>query len=264
MTGDGTPPIYTHINGSIMLEKYRKLIRKPDYRFGRTFFLRTAAKHEVLMVDKAVMDQIKAFCLQNSIPVQMMFIMGLRTFLARVNGRERDISLYNIVARRGTLEEKTSGGTRVQAMPFRTIFDEDLPFLEALGKLLEKQNTIYRHADIDTMELFDLAYSLYGMKRGEDFCSLPMTFQPVPMDFGNDMKIRTKWYCSGTAAASIYLTIMDGDGTGALRCYYEYMTKIIKAETIRICHRYILNVIQAGMENPAITVKDLLDLPLPE
>ncbi|MEA4888651.1 MAG: condensation domain-containing protein [Clostridiaceae bacterium] len=258
-----TPPIFTHINGSIMLDHYRRLIRKPGYRFCKAFFFRTTAKHEVFTIEKEDVERMRDFCIQNSLPsMQILMIMGLRTFLTRVNNRESDISFYSIISRRSTLEEKAAGGTRAQTIPFRSVLKEELSFKDALNALIEKQNTLYRHADFDTMEIFNLEHKLYNMKQTEGYCSMPITFQPIPIDPGNGMKIKTKWYCTGAAATSVYITILDGDNTGALRFYYEYMDKIIKKETVVRCHKFIMKTIMTGIADPAVTIKALLDAPV--
>ena len=214
------------------------------------------------MVEKDDVDLMKAFCLENSFPsMYLLFIMGLRSYFAKVNNRTRTVSIYNIVARRGTIEEKMSGGTRVHFLSFTTVLNEDMTFRDALNVLMEKQNSIYRHADFSSLRVFDIEYQKIGMKPGEDYRALTITFQPVPMELGNGMKADTKWYCNGSAAQPFYLTIMDGDGTGSLRCYYEYMNKHIKADRVRECHRFAIQVIKEGIKNPMITVGELLDLP---
>ena len=259
----GTPPAYTHVNGLIGLEKYRKVIRKPDYPFGKTAFLRTTARHEVLLVERQDVENMQEFCTQQNVPsMQLLFFVGLRTYLARVNRGARDVSIGHIVARRGTLEEKQSGGTRPLALFCRTTIDSEASFTDALQIVLEKQNAYYRHASTNTVEIMQMAHDEYGMKPYEGYCTTFFTFQSVPMNVGYDLKVRSQWYCNGTAAMSLYVTIMDDNGTGALRCYYEYLDKVIKAERVQECHRYMLNVIRAGMEDPSITMSKLMELPL--
>lgn len=261
--GDGTLPTFTHVNGQGMLESYRKLIRKPDHPFARTFFMRTTARHEVFSVDKKDVDRMKNHCLENNIPtMQLLFFLGLRTYLSRVNNRAKDVSITDVVARRGTLEEKLSGGTRPQGLVCRTYMEEDTTFAAALDFLMQKHNTLYRHADTFMMDVFDIIYSTYGMKSYEGYSTTLFTFQPIPLDFGSEVKSHSEWYCNGAAASSLYIMVMDGEEEGSLRCYYEYMDKIIDVATLRTCHTYMLNVIRAGIANPSITLKELMEIPL--
>ena len=112
------------------------------------------------------------------------------------------------------------------------------------------------------MEIIGLMHTQYGMKMYEGYATTLFTFQPIPLDFGNGWNVRSRWYCNGTAASTVYVMVMDGDETGSLNCYYEYLYSIIPRENIYACHDYILNVIRTGMENPNITMKELLDIPL--
>lgn len=258
----GPKPIFTHINGSEVLQKQRDKKKDPELRFGNSFFIKTTAAHVVRMVEKEDVDKMKAFCLENGIPtLQVLFLLGLRTCLAKVNGREKDVSINSVVARRGTLEEKQSGGTRVHPLPFRTIFEEDVSFMDMLQTILEKQNILYRHADFDPMEAFKLMHKNYGFPPQNTYITIHLTFQPVPMAAKNGAKVSTKWYCNGTAASNLGISIMDGDGTGALRCYYEYHDSMIKPQTLDKTHQFMTRVILAGIENPSITLKELMDLP---
>ena len=58
----------------------------------------------------------------------------------------------------------------------------------------------------------------------------------------------------------IYLTVMDGDGTGGLKGYYEYQTRIINEETLNKFHSYLINSLQTAVENDELTLGQLLDV----
>lgn len=259
----GPPPISTHVNGSIMLEKYRKFKRKPDYRFGRGISLRTTARHAVHMVSAADMAKMTAFCQTNRIATtQVLFTLGVRLYLAKVNQREQDISFHLISARRGTLVEKLCSGTRVHPLILRTIMAEQVTFAEAIDQLREKQHAMFRHPNLSPLEMFALMSQHFAYSPLEGYSALHLTFQPVPLIDRNGVSVSTWWYCNGTAASAIGLSIMDGDATGALRCYYEYQDHQIKPETIARFHTYMIQVILAGIANPNISLKNLLDLPV--
>ena len=55
----------------------------------------------------------------------MSFIDGITYLFQKMNGQE-DVSINNAIARRATLKEKKSGGTRIHSFPFRTVFSEDV------------------------------------------------------------------------------------------------------------------------------------------
>ncbi len=261
--GQPNLPIYTHVNGSVVLEKLRKKLKDPTYRYGSSIYLITTAKHEDIEMSKEDVDRLAAFCSANKIPtMQVMFLFGLRTYLSKVNSREADISMTNTVARRGTLEEKNSGGTRVHFLSFRTNLSEETTFHDAINALVEKQMSLYRHMEFSPLEMFGMEYKhLPNYAPGRNYRAVTMTFQPLPMEGPHGEKVTTKWYCNGTAAQPFYLTIMDGDGAGTLKFYYEYLNRYIKVETVQKCHNYMVKVLLAGISNPDITLKELLDLP---
>jgi len=260
MSGD--MPIFTHVRGSVVLEKWRRIKRDPEYRFANGLHIRTTAKHAVLMVGKEEVDEMLAFLEKQSLPsLQALFFVGIRMYLAIVNGRQKDISILSIVARRGTLEEKLSGGTRANSLPLRTVMNEDLSFIDAVRMVLAKQNLLYRHADTGTFEIFGIMHKNFGYKPYETCFPLHITFQPVPLVGKNGERAESKWYCNGAAASDFSISIMDGDGTGALRCYYEYQDKHIAKDIPEKVHRTMLRVIMAGIRNPDITIGDLLSIP---
>lgn len=260
---DGPPPLGTHVNGAIVLEKWRKHKRDPQYRFYRSVHFQTTARHVIHMVGSDDVAQMAAFCQANRLPTtQVLFTLGVRLYLAKVNNRADDVSIHTIAARRGTIHEKSCSGTRVHPLLLRTIMTEDLTFQDALLMIQEKQHTLYRHVDFSPLEMFNLMRKHFDYSPLEGFVALHLTFQPVPLTDRKGLPVTTHWYCNGAAASALGLSIMDGDGSGALRCYYEYQDKQVKPATVIKFHRYMIDVIRAGIANPAITLKELLDLPI--
>ncbi|MDD2534767.1 MAG: condensation domain-containing protein [Eubacteriales bacterium] len=252
---------HTSISGSQVLENHRKKVKDPEFRFASSFFLKTSARHEVLMMDETIVNKMKEFCQINNYPISLLIYFGLRTFYAKVNNRASRIGSMNMVARRSTLEEKKSGGSRVQTILMgSTDIDEKLTFKESLELILAEQNAHYRHADFSAMRVFEIENQLHGMKPGTNWRAFSYTFQPMTLDLGNGVKIATRWYSNGAAAQPIYITVMDGDGEGSLRFYYEYLVHHIQVEQIRKCHEFAIKVILTGINQPSITLGELIDL----
>lgn len=256
----GRLPSYTHVNGTRIRDTWRKIIRKPDHPYGRGVILRTTAKHEVIGIDRPDLDAMTAFCEEHRIPLQWLFLAGLRTHLARVSGRVDDVTIAVTVARRGTLVEKRSTGDRATGLHVRTIVGEDETFMDAVEQLGRKQNSILRHADLNFLEIFAMEAEVYGVKSYEGYAPIVFTFQLLPTDLGHGLRARMEWYCSGTSQMALYVMVMGSDDS--LRICYEYYDHQIEAATLRRCHAYMLDVIRAGIRNPEITMRELLDLPL--
>lgn len=254
-------PIYTHVNGTEVLEKHRKKKGNENARASNGFFLRTAAGHDLYWIKKEEVDKFTEFLKSNQLPsMQVLFQMAVRTYLAKVNNYEKDVSTFNVVARRGTLQEKKTGGTRVHFCILRTIMEENITFIEACRQLLAKQSELYRHADFDPLEMIYLGKAMLGLGDTDGHISVSMTFQPVAMTIKEDIQIESRWYSNGAVSQMLYITIMDGDGTGGLKCYYEYMSNFITQETIKTFHESVVKIMLKGCENPNISLKELFDV----
>jgi|GEM_PF-480118 len=257
-------PMYSSINGRSNLEKNRKRHRDPNLRYGNTLsnMLHTAARHEVMHITREDVERIAAFCQYKKISMQSVFMFALRHALSTLNERQDDITFMVSVARRAALSEKNTCGTRASAIRFRTVFDEDCTFEQACVEISEYQSKCYRHADFDLQELLSMESEHYH-KKGMFSSYSPglFTFEPAPLSLEDDTPMHSDWYCNGAVSTSFYLNIMDADGTGGLRCYYEYQYKNIKRERICLFHTIMMRSIAAGIQNPAITIGELLDMP---
>lgn len=254
-------PIYTHVNGSEVLEDYRHKKGNENSRAGNAFFLRTTSGHDHYWVDKEHIDKFTEFITSHHLPsLQVLFQMALRTYLAKVNNHEKDVTTINVVARRGTLKEKKTGGTRVHFVLFRSLMEEDTTFIEGCRQLYNLQNELYRHADYNPLEQLYMQKKMYGIKDTESYHSVSMTFQPIPIKHRDDTPVEGSWYTNGAASIMLYITIMDGDGTGGLKCYYEYISNHISSETIKHLHESMVKIMLKGCENPDITLEELFEV----
>ena len=253
-------PLLSHINGPSILENYRLKKKDPNLTYAHTLGIRTSARHEVLYVAKEKVDKIQRYCEENKISMQAAFMFGVRTALSKLNNRQDNIGFTPTFARRGTLQEKRAGGTRVHSSTFRNIMAEDVTFEKACQIIFGQQMAIYRHADCDTIEIINMeakAYSRKGYFTG--WYPMIFTFQPVKLVVSDGTPIHTKWYCNGAFSSPHYLTIMDADGTGALRCYHEYQKHVVTAQRLREFQSLIEQAVMAGIENPSATIGEILD-----
>ena len=254
-------PLMAHINGPEVLERFRKKKKNPDLRYAKAFGLRTSARHEVMYIPKEDVEKIQAFCEQQKISMQSVFMFGVRTALSKLNNRQDDIGFSATFARRGTLQEKRAGGSRVHSSTFRTIIGEDTTFEQACQEIYNYQMQIYRHAESDTVEIITMEGKTYNRKGYfTGWHTTIFTFQPIKLVLADGTPMHTKWYCNGAFSSPNYLTIMDADGTGALRCYHEYQKHVVKAERIREFQSLIIQAIMAGIKDPEVTVGSILDM----
>ena len=257
-----TEPLFTSLKGSQELAAYRKKKKSPDLRVCRNFYLRSLAGQVIKVVSAEDVARCKEFLVEQRFPsLQLLFTLALRTYLAKVNDRTPDVTFGGTLSRRGTLEEKRTGGSRVHHFDVRSDLPETTTFMEALEVLLEKQNQHYRHMDFPSVEAINMAHEIYGHKPGTTHSGVLMTFQTATFTLDDGLTFKTMWYGNGATAIAAYLTIMDDDGSGGLRCYWEHSLSRMPARYIEEAHDFMVRAIRAGVERPSITLGELMDLP---
>ena len=100
-----------------------------DFIHRHIFFLRAAptvsdsmeAAIDVFHLEEEPTKRLMTFCEQQHISLQCLLLMGIRTYLQKVNQCD-DVSIQVAYARRATLQEKKSGGTRIHSFPFALRF----------------------------------------------------------------------------------------------------------------------------------------------
>lgn len=256
-------PLFTSLKGSPELSAYRTKRKSPELRVCKNFYLRSKGGHIVKVVSADDVERCKTFLVEQRFPsLQLMFSLALHTYLAKVNDRTPDVTFGATLSRRGTLDEKRTGGSRVHHFDFRTVLPETTTFMEALESMLEKQNLHYRHMDFPSVEAINMALEAFGQKPGITYSGVLMTFQPLAVTLDDGLTFRTMWYGNGATAIAAYLTVMDDDGSGGLRCYWEHSLTRMPARYIDDAHDFMVRVIRAGVERPTITLGELMDLPM--
>lgn len=259
----GGPPTYSAIDGTHARDRYRKLIRKPEHPFGHVIMLRTGSKHENLRIPPSDVEALTRFCAENRVRIQTVFLLALRTYLARVNGAVDDVSINWTVARRGTLREKRAGGHRATAMILRTVLTPEATFSDALQMIGDTQSSHSRHAEFPFMDSLKMQQATYGMKAYEWYAMV--TFTMVVFDADQlGLPFRTKAYPTGTTPMPVYVILSGCLTPGSLNILYEFQHKRVSGTAVHHCHAFLLDVIRTGIQNPDITMRELLDLPVGE
>ena len=243
---DATEPIYTHINGTSELKKYRIKKKDENLRYGPFFILFSKANNIMLPFLKELVEKMKVYCIENKVTMQSLILLALRSYLAEANEVD-DVSIYTVVARRSKLREKNTGGSRVHYFPLRTVFSKEEDFKTSSQIIVNKLNAIFKHADIGSEEVAQILKDKFSVPPlGTYFIGI-MTFQPVELKLNDEIKIESKWYGNGAIATPFYLTVMDGDGNGGFKFYYEYHKNRIKEDTIKYMHNFMIDFIEKGV-----------------
>lgn len=257
-------PIFTDITGPEKLEKEKILLKNPKLRAATITSTSVNAEISNFHLEEEPSNRIMNFCKECKIPVVCLLLMGLRTYLSKMNHFERDITIKSTVSRRGTLLEKKCGGTRVHFFPCRSIIEESDSFLNGIKKLQESQNKIFKHANYDPIAFTNERIKYYKNKPGQSYECMSLTYQPLSMraEQSNikdlDIKYQSNWYSNGAAASPLYLTVMHRSLDNGLDFFFEYQTGRVTHKELEYLYYYLCKILFMGIENPEITVGEIL------
>ena len=198
------------------------------------------------------------------VSLQCLLIMGIRTYLQKANGND-DVSINVAYARRATLSEKKSGGTRIHSFPFRTIIPEDKTFLEGIHMIRDGQNEIFRHVNYDPVEYFAYRAKTYPVAPGRTYEPMSLTYQPMTskeqgLNKLGDIKYKTKWYPNGATTQALYLTVMHRPDDNGLDFHFEHQIMAISKNTLDHFYYYMCRIMFKGIEHPDMTIGDIIKL----
>lgn len=253
-------PFYAAVHGPAFLEAYRKKKKNPDIRVPMAYNpLHDKCDMLVEHISPEDTEKIFGYCLENKISPESLFVMGLRTYCSAINYRIDDVSMMTVCSKRSTLKEKNMSGCLAQPLIFRSKLSEDLTFDGALKELVRTRVSLYRHLSYPYTKARDLSLSLfdYGPIQGAN--SMMYSWIPIPIDDRFPFKLEFKTYNLERYFTPLYtMTIPDPTDKG-INMYYMYRVKLSTKENIKALHKNTLEVILKGIENPDITLKELLD-----
>ncbi|MBP1561939.1 MAG: peptide synthetase [Oscillospiraceae bacterium] len=257
-------PMYTDFNGMGRLITQRRENNNPNQRSAVIVSRSMDASISVYKLEKEPTRRLMKFCEDNQVPMTSLLLMGLRTVLSKFNNEEKDVSVKTNVARRGTLLEKRSGGTRIHFFPLRTIIEPDKTFLEGINIIQAEQNRIFRHANFDPIEL-NIRRAQYRKNiPGSSYESISLTYQPLSIrhDTGDmpDVNYKSMWYTNGVAAQPLYLTVMHRPEDNGMNFNFEYKKDAVTEYEMEYLYYYLCRVLFRGIEDKDRTIQEILDM----
>ncbi|MCM1182369.1 MAG: condensation domain-containing protein [Roseburia sp.] len=255
-------PIFNGIEGPAALEEARKKNPKARAAHSRTEKMESAL--DIFHLEEEPTQRLMSFCEEQHISLQCLLIMGIRTYLQKMNGND-DVSINVAYARRATLLEKKSGGTRIHSLPFRTIISEDKTFMEGILEIRDRQNETFRHTNFDPVEYFAHRSKVYALEPGTTYEPMSLTYQPLTLrEKGltrlGDIKYKTKWYPNGATTQAMYLTVMHRPDDNGLDFNFEHQIAAITREKLEYFYYYICKIMFKGIENPNLKIGAIIKL----
>ena len=241
------------------------MFQNPNLRTAFNASGDTTSALDIFHLEGEPTQRLMNFCEEYHVSLVCLLLMGMRTYFQKVNGHD-DVSINNAIARRATLKEKKSGGTRIHSFPFRTCFSQDMKFIDAIYAIRDKQNEYFRHANYDPTAYFAYRAKTYPQPHaGLTYEPISLTYQPLTLkekglDQLGDIRYTTKWYPNGMTPQAVYLTVMHRPEDNGLDFNFEHQVKAFSREELEYFYYYLCKIMFKGVENPDLTIGEIIKL----
>jgi hypothetical protein len=255
-------PLYSDIQGPKVLEAAQKRhndkkLRAADIEMDNLF---VAVKDYYLEPEptKNLMD----FCMNHQLSMTNLLLLGIRTYLSKVNNGQEDITIENFISRRSTHDEWTSGGSRTIMFPCRTVISADTDFMAAAYEIQNVQNRIYMHSNYDPALIQEEMRKRYKTPENTTYESCYLTYQPMPVKLDNPHLAHTsqhcKWFANGAATKKMYLTVSHTDN-GGMNFSFHYQTAQLEEHDMELLYYYMMRILFKGIACPDMSIGEIME-----
>ena len=255
-------PIFTDFMLDNRLKKQQ--IEFPDRRFADIHSGLPDADAVRFSMSKELSDKVLALCAEKNISVFAAISMAVRTALSCFNDNQEDVSFKMIINRRGTIEEKKSGGLRINFLPMRSIIKPEATFCEGVSNISEVQNEMYSHSKLSFLETLHERHKSMSEEAKFDstYDSFGLSYQPlVPFTcIDDEMKnsLRSIWYNNGATMIPLYLTVSHRASDSGLDFNFEFRREQQAAYDLTVFYSKMEKIFELSTANPDITVGEIL------
>lgn len=254
-------PLYSDIQGPSVLEEARVLhgnekLRAADIELKNLF---VEVKDYVLEPEptKNLID----FCMNHQLSMTNLLLLGIRTYLSKVNNGQEDITIENFISRRSTHDEWTSGGSRTIMFPCRTVIPAEMEFLAAAYEIQNMQNRIYMHSNYDPALIKEEMRKRYKTPENTVYESCYLTYQPMPVKLDNPHLVNvaqhSKWFANGAATKKMYLTVSH-TANGGMNFSYHYQTAHLNEHDMELLYYYMMRILFKGIAEPDMSIGEIM------
>lgn len=255
-------PLYSDIQGPSVLEEARKrygnsALRSADIEL-KDLFVQVKDYYLEPEPTKNLMD----FCMNHQLSMTNLLLLGIRTYLSKVNNGQEDITIENFISRRSTHDEWTSGGSRTIMFPCRTVISPETDFLSAAYEIQNVQNRIYMHSNYDPALIKEEMAKRYHTPEHTVYESCYLTYQPMPVKLDNPHLIHVpqhfKWFANGAATKKMYLTVSHTEDYG-MNFSYHYQTAHLGEHDMELLYYYMMRILFKGIAEPDMSIGDIME-----
>lgn len=258
----GGEPFYAGVHGPAFLEKQRIKKKNPDLRVPAAYNpLLDKCNMVTHHIDAETAEKIYSYCKKHSIAPESLFMFGLRTHCSAINYRTDDVFMMATCSKRATLKEKNMSGCLTQPLQVRTIIPETSTFQDGIDEYTRVRTDLYRHSEYPYITARDMSRDMYNYSLIQGPACMMFSWIPVPTDTVTDgVAFDFKTYDLGRYFTPLYTICSPDPKDKGINLNYMYRIKLSKKEDIEILHKNAMKVILTGIDNPEITVKELLDI----
>ncbi len=253
-------PVYAAVHGPEFLEKERKKKKNPDLKVPSAYSP-LYDKSEVMKLNfsKELSDKILEFCKARSVAPESLVLLGMRTHLSWLNGREPFGFQLLMCSKRIKFKDMRTGGCMAQPIQVLTRIEEDMTFSQALDEYLRTRTSLYRHLTYPYTDARDQLREIYNYSLIQGPASLMFSWLPVPVTEFRDFKFDFKTYNLGRYFSPLYAICYPDPQEETIAVHYMYRMKLVTPGNLINLHNNTIKIIEKGIENPDITIGELLD-----
>ena len=256
----GGEPFHANVHGPELLEKYRAKKKNPDLRVPAAY---NPLWDKCDMIVKSIAPEdakkIFEFCLSKKIAPESLLQLGLRTYCSAVNYRTPDVFIQSLCSKRAKNSEKNMGGCLTQPLQLRTIIPEDYTFDKALNEITSVRTSLFMHSAYPYGLALNISREIYDYNLFQGPACMMFSWIPVPIGPLVPFKFDFRGYNLGRYFTPLYVITHPDPETQGIKCEYMYRVKLATKEDINALHENAVKTVLAGIENPDITIGELLD-----
>ena len=256
-------PIFTDFMLDNRLKKQQTEF--PDRRFADIHSGLPDADAVRFSLSKEQSDKLFALCEERNLSVFSVISMCVRTALSCFNDNQEDVSFKMIINRRGTLEEKKSGGLRINFLPMRSIIKPQATFCEGVEEISSIQSEMYAHSKLSFLETLKERHKSMSKdaKFDSTYDSFGLSYQPhvsfTAIDDEMKDSLRSIWYNNGATMIPLYLTVSHRASDGGLDFNFEFRCEQQAAYDLTVFYSKMEKIFALASENPDIQISEILD-----
>ncbi len=254
-------PFYAGVHGPAFLEKERIKKKNPELRVPSAYSP-LLDKAEVMQkrIEPELSAKILEFCKARSVAPESLLLLGMRTYLSAINGREPYGMQLLMCSKRIKRNDMRTGGCMAQPIQVITVIDENMTFAEGLDEFLRVRTSLYKHLSYPYISARDQFREMYNFSLIQGPASLMFSWLPIPVTELTEFNFDFKTYNLGRYFSPLYAICYPDPQSASIMLHYMYRIKLISPRQLEAMHNNTVKVIEKGIENPDITIGELLDM----